>query len=263
MKISIITPSYNQGRFLEDAIRSVIGQDYPDFEHIIIDNCSTDDTIGIIKKYPHLKWISEPDKGQSDALNKGFKLASGEIIGWLNCDDFYLPNSFKKVNEILQHPKITGVYSDLKFCDVNKQIIQHYRSNRPSKFLSMFHTYISSEVFFFKRKIIDDDIRVETKLNYCMDQDFIAAILHKNYKLRYIKDCFAVFRWHGSNKSIHNDEVKEKRTIEGIEIFNKYNGWIKLNAQKPINQVLYYRMQSLIRLYRYFLKITSENYSIS
>jgi glycosyltransferase involved in cell wall biosynthesis len=257
VKISIITPSFNQGKFIEDAILSVLEQNYPDVEHIVVDNCSSDNTQDVIKKYPHIKWLSEPDKGQSDALNKGFRMATGNVIGWLNCDDFYLPGTFKIVSDELINPEISGVYSDLKFCDVDKNIIQHYTSNRPSKFLSLFHTYISSEAFFFKREIIDSEIRVENSMHYCMDQEFIASILYRNYKLKYVKNCFAVFRWQGENKSTHTPEVKKRRTIEGIEIFNKYNGFVKLNANRLINQNLYYRCQSLIRTYRYYLKLTS------
>ena len=184
-------------------------------------------------------------------------MATGDVIGWLNCDDFYLPGTFQIVSEELKNSKISGVYSDLKFCDVDKNIIQHYTSNRPSKFLSLFHTYISSEAFFFKREIIDSEIKVENSMHYCMDQEFIASILYRNYKLKYVKDCFAVFRWQGENKSMHTAEVKKKRTIEGIEIFNRYNGFVRLNANRLINQNLYYRCQSLIRTYRYYLKLTS------
>ena len=96
-KISIVSPSFNQGQYIEEAIQSVLNQGYENFEHIIIDACSTDNTLEILKKYSHLKWISEPDEGQSDALNKGFKLATGDIIGWLNVDDIYLSNTFKDV----------------------------------------------------------------------------------------------------------------------------------------------------------------------
>src|ERR1700730_10047943 len=171
MKFSIITPSYNQGIFLEDAIQSVLIQNYSDFEHIVLDNCSSDNTLEILKKYPHIKWVSEPDAGQSDALNKGFKLATGDVIGWLNCDDFYLPGTFNTVSSTLRDPEIAGVYSDLKFCDINKNIIQYYTSNRPSKILTLFHTYISSEAFFFKRIIIENNIEVKRELHYCMDQE--------------------------------------------------------------------------------------------
>ena len=94
-KISIVTPSYNSAKFIEDCIQSVLKQNYPNFEHIVIDGGSTDGTVEILKQYPHLKWISEPDEGQSDALNKGFKMAEGDILGWLNADDVYLKNVFQ------------------------------------------------------------------------------------------------------------------------------------------------------------------------
>ena len=84
MKISIITPSFNQGQFIEEAIQSVLVQGYPDFEHIVVDNCSTDQTPEVVRRYPHVRWISEPDRGQSHALNKGFHLATGDVLTTLD-----------------------------------------------------------------------------------------------------------------------------------------------------------------------------------
>ena len=88
-KISIVTPSFNQGQYIEDTIQSVLKQNYENYEHIIIDGKSTDNTIAILNKYPHLVWVSEPDQGQSDALNKGFKKATSEWVIWLNADEYY------------------------------------------------------------------------------------------------------------------------------------------------------------------------------
>jgi len=97
LKISIVTVSFNQAEFIEDNIRSILDQDYPEFEHIIIDAGSTDGTIDILKKYSHLIWTSEPDNGQSHGLNKGFKKATGEIIGWINSDDLLANGAMYKV----------------------------------------------------------------------------------------------------------------------------------------------------------------------
>jgi len=95
--ISIVTPSLNQGRYIEQTIQSVLLQNYPNFEHIVIDGGSTDGTVEILKKYPHLKWISEKDSGQSEALNKGLKMATGDIIAWINSDDWYAEGAFNNV----------------------------------------------------------------------------------------------------------------------------------------------------------------------
>src|SRR5437016_162728 len=95
--ISVVTPTFNQAPFIEQTIQSVLDQRPAAFEHIVIDGGSTDGTLEILAKYNHLKWISERDNGQSDALNKGFKKATGEIIGWINSDDWYEPGTFALV----------------------------------------------------------------------------------------------------------------------------------------------------------------------
>ncbi|MBP7435874.1 MAG: glycosyltransferase [Bacteroidales bacterium] len=110
-RVSIITPSYNQGQFIEKTILSVLNQNYHNFEHIIVDGGSIDNTLEILKKYPYLIWISEPDKGQSDTFNKGLKVSSGEIIGWLNSDDMYKQNIFSGIVKYFdEEPDIDVIY---------------------------------------------------------------------------------------------------------------------------------------------------------
>ena len=130
-KISIVTPSYNQAQYLEETIRSVLMQNYPNLEYIIIDGGSTDGSVGIIKKYePWLTyWVSEKDKGQADAINKGFKHCTGQIGAWINSDDLYLPNAFNEVisaykKSSSKHP---GVISGItKVTDENLNLIYIY-----------------------------------------------------------------------------------------------------------------------------------------
>ena len=96
-RISLVTPSFNQGRFIGETIESVLRQNYPNFEHIVIDGASTDETLEILGRYPHLRVISEPDSGQAEAINKGFRMATGDIWGFLNSDDTLMPNALKSV----------------------------------------------------------------------------------------------------------------------------------------------------------------------
>ena len=112
--VSIITPSFNKGPYIEETLQSVRNQTYPHIEHIVIDGGSTDETLPILEKYSgDIVWISEPDKGQSDAINKGWRRSHGEIIVYLNADDTYLPDAVEiAVNYFLQHPETGMIYGD-------------------------------------------------------------------------------------------------------------------------------------------------------
>jgi len=123
-RISIVTPSYNQGRFLAETIESVLRQDYPNVEHIVVDGMSTDETPEILKRYPHLRVIREPDQGQADAINKGFRIATGEIYAFLNSDDLLLPGALKRVAaEIRPQEGRHVIMGRCRFIDENSRYI--------------------------------------------------------------------------------------------------------------------------------------------
>lgn len=236
-KISIITPSFNQGQFIEDAILSVLSQNGGNFEHIIIDGGSTDNTVAILKKYPHLIWVSEPDDGQSDAINKGFKMATGEVIGWLNGDDLYLPDAFTKVRSALNDRSVDAVYADYKFVDAKGNITRSLITQKPVKWMSLFYCFIPSTTFFFKRDIIDKGIFIDKEFHIAMDKEFFAHIYYSGFKIRKVKAFFAHFRWHENNKSIDSSEVKRIRIKEGVTLFNRYSSF-KIPDNK-FGQVVY------------------------
>ncbi|MEM6806489.1 MAG: glycosyltransferase family 2 protein [Bacteroidota bacterium] len=223
-KISIVTPSFNQGPFLKKAIQSVLDQEYPNFEHIIIDNCSTDESAEVLASFPHLRIVSEPDEGQSDAINKGFEMAEGDIIGWLNADDFYYPNTFSSVAENLSSKEVDAVYADIHFIDKDDKILRKLTSHPPLKHLILFYTYIQSTSFFFKRKVLDEKMRIDKSLHLNMDKEFFARLLYNNYKLKYVPEVYAAFRWHADNKSKPGKEVRSKTLSEDLQIFNRYMG---------------------------------------
>ena len=174
IKISIVTPSFNQGRYIQDAIESILNQKHQNFEHIIIDACSTDNTIEILKKYPHLKWISEPDEGQSDALNKGFKQAEGDIIGWLNADDYYEVDCFKHIiNEFLS-TDTDAVYANYRFVDKNNKETRKLITQNPVKWISLFYCFIPSTTFFFRKNIYKSGVKIDKKFHISMDKEFFS-----------------------------------------------------------------------------------------
>src|SRR5260221_5302272 len=123
--VSIVTPSYNQGKFIRETIESVLTQDYANIEYWVIDGGSTDETLGILQQYendPRFHWISEPDKGQSDAINKGWSRCQGDVLAWLCSDDLYCPGAIRtQVDYLLSHPDVDAVYGDVLFVDVDNR----------------------------------------------------------------------------------------------------------------------------------------------
>lgn len=231
LKLSIVTPSFNQGRYIEDAILSVMNQGYRNFEHIIYDNCSTDNTAAVARRYPHVTFVSEPDKGQSDAINKGFLHASGDIIGWLNADDYYLPDTFHKIALVFANPTTDAVYSNVKFVNAQGEHLRNLTSHRPLKWLAFLYTFIQSTSLFFRKEVIDNNILLDVDLNLCMDQEFFVNMLYHGYQFKHINDYFAAFRRHDSNKSLLSDEVRRGNALEGIKIINKHTR-LNLRADK-------------------------------
>jgi glycosyltransferase involved in cell wall biosynthesis len=202
-RISVVTPSYNQGRFIEDAIKSVIEQCYPNFEHIIIDNCSKDETVPILKKYPHLIWVWEPDKGQSDAINKGFLKATGDIVAWLNADDYYLPGAFRRVVGFWKnHLEADVVYGDCYFVDKHKNIIRKKVEGPFSYSLLLYYgCYIASTSTFFGRRIIDQGHLLDVSYHYTMDFEYLVRLARLGMRFEYLREFLASARFHGRNKS--------------------------------------------------------------
>ena len=202
MKISIVTPSFNQGRYIEEAILSVSTQMYSDIEHIVIDGGSTDETIGILKKYPHLKWISEPDNGQAEALNKGLKMATGDLIGWLNADDTYLSTTFNIVSEFFsQRTDVALTYGCVYVIDEESRVIRK-RITPEFDFGMMVRlgTCYAQPTFFFRRSVLDRVGFMDATLRQAMDYDFILKVGEK-LVVRKLPRFLGSFRTHSGSMS--------------------------------------------------------------
>jgi glycosyltransferase involved in cell wall biosynthesis len=211
LKISVVTPSYNQAKFVEECLLSVKQQNYPAIEHIVVDGASNDGTLGILKRYSsqpgweHLRWVSELDGGQSEALNKGFRMAKGDVIGWLNSDDFYLPKCFENiVRAYQQHPNTHLLYGDFLWTDEEGIPFQIRREIAFSKF-ALLHNHMcyvpSSGALFFTRQIIEDGNTLNPAYHYAMDYDFFLRLACRGYRFRHIPVLLSGLRLHGECKS--------------------------------------------------------------
>ena len=203
-KISIVTPSFNQASFIEENILSVLNQNYSSFEHIIIDGGSTDGTLDILKKYSHLRWVSEPDKGQSHALNKGFHMATGEIIGWLNSDDTYCTNIFDSVEEVFQDKNVSVVCGDGYEINEQGKTVRTLssRKSRPEdliKYWKWRYEFVQP-AFFFRRSVLDEVGYLDESLYYTMDYDLLIR-LGKRCEFYYLQKPLANYRLYSGSKT--------------------------------------------------------------
>jgi glycosyltransferase involved in cell wall biosynthesis len=202
LKFSVVTVSFNQAEFIEHNIQSVLRQDYANYEHIIIDGGSLDNTIKTLSKYDHLNWISEPDKGQSDGLNKGFKKANGDIICWLNSDDELANGAFHSVSKYFlensEELAVTGsrINIDYKGSELNITPSREYTFDG----LLNKNKDISQPATFFKRTVFDKIGYLRKDLHYAMDYEFFLRLASLQ-TIKAIPEVLAKFRRHDSSKT--------------------------------------------------------------
>jgi glycosyltransferase involved in cell wall biosynthesis len=223
-KISIVTPSFNQGSFIEEALLSVREQNYSDIEHIVVDGASTDATVEILRRFgrksgwKHLRWLSEPDRGQTDALNKGFRMARGAIVGWLNSDDRYRPDCFETIaREFGRSPDVDILYGDYTWMNEAGDVKRIRREIEFSQFILSYHRvlYIPTVSTFFRRRLFDDGNWLDGALQYAMDYEFFLRLAKRGYRFRHVPSVLADFRWHAQNKStaLPHKQMEEHNAI--------------------------------------------------
>jgi glycosyltransferase involved in cell wall biosynthesis len=243
--ITIITPSFNQGQYIDETIKSVLNQNWKWVQHIIIDGGSTDNTLEILAQYPHLKWVSGKDDGQSDALNKGLAMADGDIIGWLNSDDYYNENIFKDVVSHFQEPDVQWIIGDSN--DYHVALNQYRKVKSPKisyDFLLENSESPRQPPTFFRKTILNQVNGFDKSFDFVMDYDLWIR-LSKISEPRMVGSYYANFRIHSDQKTKTRanllgfireiDAVLKREKVSFINrkktLFRRYKGYVKLLAK--------------------------------
>jgi glycosyltransferase involved in cell wall biosynthesis len=257
-KISIITPTYNQGAFIEQTILSVIGQNYPNLEYMIFDAGSIDNTVDIIKKYEKslAYWTSEKDKGQSDAINKGFAKATGDILMWLNSDDLLMPNALSV---------ITGKV-DINLCAIYFGNCIHFKNDngltswgsdveRQHRELLLENIdYIIQPSSFWTRKTWNEVGELKEDLHYVFDWEWFLRAKNKKIQFVPLSECLSLYRIHSSHKSGSGGTVRDK---EICEIYEAY-----MPGNETLFRFLVEDKDLLMKKYFFFLKNIANLFSL-
>lgn len=230
--VTIVTPSFNQADFLERTILSVLNQDYPNIEYIVIDGGSTDGSVDIIKKYEDriAFWISEPDNGQSQAINKGFKKATGEIFNWLNSDDLLMPSATTiAVHYLGKHPDCGMVYGDRLIVDENDNVLACVELPYFRRCFYRFGRFLPQETGFFRRDLWNRVNGLDENLHISMDRDLWLKFM-KISRIYHIPFVMGSWRQHASAKSYlafgpqhaSGKECEEKARVEATHLGRIY-----------------------------------------
>jgi glycosyltransferase involved in cell wall biosynthesis len=231
MHITLITSSLNYGRFLGECLECVAGQLDGDemragrprsleIEHFVIDGGSTDDSAVVAARFPHVTWIQEPDRGMSDAINKGFDRAQGGWVMWLNADDRLKPGALATLLTLLEKSTADIVYGDWDFIDESGRFMRHLRAPQWSRFVHVHHhCFIGSTAAFYRKStVIDAGHRLRVDFRYAMDSEFYARLDAAGMSFQHVPLTVADFRIHGNNLSQRNlGKTKDMEKILAAE----------------------------------------------
>lgn len=202
-RISVVTPSFQQGRFLGQLLESVLVQGDPNFEHLVMDGGSTDETVEVLGRHPHVKWRSEKDEGPSDAVCKALALATGDLVGWINSDDFYYPGAFAAVREAFaRDPSLDVVTGDYRFVDASGRVLRS-RKEVPfdrEVYLYAGKSYLGNAATFFRRAVLDRHGGPRKDLHHSMDFELLLRV-SASARFGHLRRYLACYRLHDRSKT--------------------------------------------------------------
>jgi glycosyltransferase involved in cell wall biosynthesis len=239
-KISIVTASYNQGHYIEQTIESVLSQNYPNLEYIIIDGGSTDNSVEIIQKYQqHLNyWVSEKDKGQANAINKGLQHCTGEIFNWLNSDDYLEPGALQKIADVFADERVQMAAGIVRnFSEANEEFIQNQKLSATGLMCWEPGVKFVQPGVWMRRELIDLCGGIDEQFHYAFDWDLYIRYLYHFPLVKEIPALLVHFRLHEQSKT---QSLGERFTAEERKIIEKI---FRLPAFKEIHPVCDYKIQ--------------------
>jgi len=258
VKVSVVTPSFQQAQFLEETIQSVISQSYPKLEYIVIDGGSTDGSVDIIKKYEKniAYWVSEPDRGQSHAVNKGLEKATGDIIGWINSDDRYYEGAIQKAIEVFsEYPEVDVVFGNVDFIDEQGNIL-HQTNEMAVDFRTYLFTnrcYHANAAGFFRKKCFDLYGMLREDLKYAMDYELYLRFAYNRCRFYQMKDVLGSYRLHEQSKTLLHSKIMASECTSCSEEYKKALG---------IQRIFYNPLKYYYRYLRVAKKTIAHAYSL-
>lgn len=235
--VTIVTPSFNQARFLEQTMRSVLDQDYPNIEYMVADGGSTDGSVDLIQKYSNrLKWwVSEKDSGQADAINKGFSRARGEIIAWINSDDYYMPGAIASaVKALSDHPEVGMVFGNVRVVDETEKVLNQLSyGDWGLADLMSFHI-IGQPGVFIRRKVLEKTGHLDQSYHLLLDHQLWLR-LAQEAGMQYIPELWASAHYHEDCKNLamaSSFGTEARRIVQWMQSSEKYRELFQQNRKQ-------------------------------